>query len=288
MHYTVVLCLNWSFHLLQILRVNHYSCIHTNWLQKQTVRETVYPIATLWQTQNMVRLPQTASIYTLSCKWIQSSIKTRTIQPDNGRIDQQETAIAKYKYTNKNIPYHISITWREEQISQTRIKEKSGELSSLLCLALCWSTRFQRAASYIWSSMTPDRLRIPKNDRLAEPDKPCFCTNTLSHMSQLLWCSEPTQRCCNRFSPKPGTCMPWSELSHQKLQGSILPQIAHTFRNRTRKPEAVNIGTYRNKRSDWAQGRVEKAVKQHIHLQRILLKLSATFQQKMEGRSESH
>jgi hypothetical protein len=52
----------------------------------------------------------------------------------------------------------VGITWREEQISQTRIKGKSGELSSLLCLALCWSTRFQRAASYIWSSMTLDRL----------------------------------------------------------------------------------------------------------------------------------
>lgn len=83
-----------------------------------------------------------------------------------------------------------------------------------------------------------------------------FVANTLSHMNQLSWCSEPTQQCCNHSSPRPGKCitMRFSISDATRFQTNT---GAHTLRNRTRKPEAVNIGTYRIKKhittSDRAQ-----------------------------------
>ena len=53
------------------------------------------------------------------------------------------------------------------------------------------------------------------------------------------------------------------------LQGFISTLVLHTLRNRTRRPEAVNIGTYRKEASDraWrAVLRLEKVLKQHSHM----------------------
>lgn len=85
------------------------------------------------------------------------------------------------------------------------------------------------------------------------------------HKNRPLWCSAPIQQCCNHSSPIPEQI---SSYEHEKvtckIQSACAPlklscDITHTekeptFKKRTLRPEAVNMGTWN---SIWMGGLVQ-------------------------------